>query len=57
MLKAVSGCLKQMFPDSQTAADMKLGKDKISYSIVYGLPPYFKNKLTEDVSKCDCLLC
>nr|CAD7426049.1 unnamed protein product [Timema monikensis] len=44
---------KRMFRDSSTATDMRLGKDKISYSIVYGLAPYFKNKLVSAVKKCE----
>lgn len=35
----------KMFPDSAIAQDMKLHKDKISYSIVFGLANYFKEEL------------
>lgn len=33
---------KKMFPSCQVAQDMKLGKDKIGYSTVFGIGPYFR---------------
>jgi len=42
-----------MFPDSAIAAQIKLGKDKLSYSIVYGLAPHFTRKLQELVKECN----
>ncbi|KAE8742181.1 hypothetical protein FOCC_FOCC012267, partial [Frankliniella occidentalis] len=35
----------RMFPDSKIAACMSLGRTKTGYGLVYGLAPYFKNKL------------
>lgn len=35
----------EMFPDSQIAGKMKMQKDKISYTIVFGLAPYFRQEL------------
>lgn len=40
----------RMFPDSQIAKEMKLHKDKISYSIVYGLANYFSEELKTAIS-------
>lgn len=44
---------KIMFPDSSIAIDMKLGKDKTSYSIVYGLAPYFRKTLLNNINSAD----
>lgn len=55
-LRDVECCSKlfsKMFPDSSIAGEIKLSKTKASYSIVYGLAPYFKNKLINDIKKCD----
>lgn len=42
-----------MFEDSKTACEMSLQKTKISYFITHGLGPFFQNKLTETIKKCD----
>ena len=43
----------RMFPDSAIARDMKLHKDKVSYSIVYGLCPYFQHQLKSLLQECE----
>ena len=40
-----------MFPDSQLAKSFKLGADKMRYSINFGLAPFFKSLLYEDIKK------
>ena len=40
-----------MFIDSEIAKKMKMHKDKLSYSITYGLGPYFQCELASDVRK------
>ena len=41
----------RMFPDSEIAKSMQLGKDKIKYNITYGLSVYFADELERLVSK------
>ena len=40
---------KAMFPDSEIAQKMKLGRTRIGYIINYGLGPYFKKLMIESV--------
>ena len=40
-----------MFIDSQLAKSFKLGADKTRYSINFGLAPFFKSLLYEDIKK------
>lgn len=41
-----------MFPDSAIAKNFKLSKDKVAYTIVHGLAPYFLKKLQEILDNC-----
>ena len=43
-----------MFPDSQLDKSNKLGADKMRYSIDFGLAPFFKFLLYEDIKKSFC---
>ena len=45
-----------MFPDSQLAKSFKLGADKMRYSINFGLAPFFKSLLYEDIKKSCCFV-
>ena len=45
--------MKLMFPNVEELQNIKLGKDKIGYSLVYGLAPYFKMELKREIIKCD----
>ena len=45
-----------MFPDSQLAKSFKLGADKMRYSIDFGLAPFFKSLLYEDIKKLCCFV-
>ena len=40
-----------LFPDSKVAKDVTLGRTKISYIMNFGLAPYFKSLLTEEIKK------
>ena len=40
-----------LFPDSKFAQDVALGRTKINYVINFGLAPYFKSLLIEEVEK------
>lgn len=40
-----------MFPSSATAKKVQLGKDKVGYTVVYGLAPFFKEILVSEVSQ------
>ena len=42
-----------MFLDSEIARKFQMKKDKLSYSITYGLGPYFQNQLADQVRKCE----
>ena len=43
--------LKIMFPSEINLKLMQLGRDKISYTNVFGIAPFFKSILTESISK------
>ena len=45
-----------MFPDSQLVKSVKLGADKMRYSINFGLAPFFKSLLYEDIKKSCCFV-
>jgi hypothetical protein len=45
----ISDIFQKMFQDSAIASDVKLGPDKISYSISHGLGPYFHNALVKEI--------
>ena len=45
-----------MFPDSQLAKSFKLGPDKMLYSINFGVAPFFKSLLYEDIKKSCCFV-
>ena len=45
-----------MFPDSQLAKSFKLGADKMRYSSNFGLAPFFKSLLYEDIKKSCCFV-
>lgn len=40
-----------MFPDSSIASKLRMQKDKIAYSVTYGLGPYFSKLVLADVKK------
>ena len=40
-----------MFPDSQLDKSIKLGVDKMRYSINFELAPFFRSLLYEDIKK------
>lgn len=44
---------QMMFPTCDIAANMRLGKDKIAYSIVYGLGFFFKSKVLQMIRTCN----
>ena len=43
-------------PDSKIAKDVTLGRTKISYILNFGLAPYFKSLLIEEIKKTPCYL-
>ncbi|XP_062541413.1 uncharacterized protein LOC134209440 [Armigeres subalbatus] len=45
--------LKRMFNDSEIASKLQLKKDKIAYMIMYGIAPYFKVELVDQINECD----
>lgn len=54
-MRAAASCVELfpvMFPDSQIAAKIQLGRIKIGYFLVHGLAPYFHSELLEDFSPC-----
>ena len=44
---------KSMFPDSEIAQKVQLQRDKISYTTVYDLAPYFGKQLLNVSKSCD----
>ena len=49
----ISDCFPIMFKDSEIAKKFKMHKDKLSYSITYGLGPYFQKVTANEVRNCD----
>ena len=49
----ISDLFSHMFPDSEICKKAKLGKTKMSYTVNYGLAPYFKEQLVSQLKKCD----
>lgn len=43
--------MRRMFFDSQIASTVQLGRDKISYTILFGIAPYFKSDLEETLQR------
>lgn len=43
---------KMVFPDSTIAQEMQMKKDKVRYTIIYGIAPYAVQKLLDNVEKC-----
>ncbi|GBO00918.1 hypothetical protein AVEN_2551-1 [Araneus ventricosus] len=39
----------QSFPDSEIAKRMQLGRDKMAYMIVYGIAPFLKQNLLDEI--------
>ena len=47
---------KAMFPDSNIAQRMSCGPTKLSYLITFGITPYFKQLLIDDLKKAPCFV-
>lgn len=47
----LSKAFNDMFDDSDIVSQFSLGRDKAAYLITYGLAPFFKAQLVEDVKK------
>ncbi|XP_070386228.1 uncharacterized protein [Dermacentor albipictus] len=45
-----------MFPSSATAKKVQLGKDKVGYTIVYGLAPFFRESLVSELNQASYLV-
>ena len=45
---------KAMIPDSNIAQVMSCGQTKLSYLITFGIVPYFKQLLVENLKKAPC---
>lgn len=43
---------REMFPDSQIAAKMEMGRTKAGYIVTHGLGPYFSNQVLKSVEHC-----
>ena len=41
-----------MFPDSEIAQQFHIGKDKLAYLSIFGLAPYFRKTIYEQLKKC-----
>lgn len=46
--------IKTMFPDSDIAANMKLQRTKLTYTIVHGLAQFFKTELIDYIKRVSC---
>lgn len=50
---ANAGLFKVLFPDSEIASKVELGRTKIGYLITHGLAPFFLKQLTDVLDECD----
>lgn len=51
--KNIQPLFETMFPDSNIAKKIELGANKISYSLTFGLGPYFHENLVLEIKKSD----
>ncbi|XP_041775449.1 uncharacterized protein LOC121595491 [Anopheles merus] len=49
---ANTNLFKTMFPDSQIAAKLEMGRTKLAYLITFGLAPYFTNEIFKQLDVC-----
>ena len=49
---ANNNLFKTMFPDSQIAAKLEMGRTKLAYLITFGLAPYFTNEIFKQLDVC-----
>lgn len=50
---ANASLFKVMFPDSEIASKMELGRTKVGYLITHGLAPFFMDELMKTLDGCD----
>lgn len=48
--------LRRMFHDSQIAEKVQLGRDKLSYMMMFGIAPYYKSELDETLRNANCIV-
>lgn len=46
-----TGIFPRMFPDSNIAANMQVGRSKIAYAVVFGLGPYFHDCTRKEINE------
>ena len=45
-----------MFPDSRIAQSLKLGADKIRYAVNFGIAPYLRSLLVDEIKQSSCFI-
>ncbi|XP_055620811.1 uncharacterized protein LOC129765028 [Toxorhynchites rutilus septentrionalis] len=48
--------LRTMFHDSQIAEKVQLGRDKMSYMMLFGIAPYYKSELDKTLHNTNCIV-
>ena len=51
----INNVFQTMFPDSFTAKSFKMGPDQLRYAVNFGLAPYFKTVLEQQVKHSECI--
>ena len=51
----INNVFQTMFPDSFIAKSFKMGPDKLRYAVNFGLAPYFKTVLEQQVKNSECI--
>ena len=47
----IAQLMTAMFPDSDIATKLTLGRTKVGYGVNYGIAPHFRNLLMDDIKK------
>ena len=55
-MKDLNSTFRAMFSDSSVAQEFQLGADKLKYVVNWGLAPYFKDILKENLRKSEFLV-
>ena len=52
----ITDVFRAMFPDSAIAQKMNCGPTKLSYLICFGIAPYFKQQLLNELKEAQCFV-
>ena len=53
--EGLSDSFAKFVPDSSVAEEFSMEQTKLSYTVCYGLAPYFKSKIMQSLSSSSCI--